>query len=121
MTAGFVPWIAIPLRFGDALRAVAGWDAAALVLGALAWWLILRATVDETCHRAGADDPGRHVVGGIVVLASGFSLLATAVVLREARELAPLARDTFVALCVAAVALSWLLTHTAYALRYAHL
>ena len=121
LAAGALTGLAIPDRFGFPLRLVAAWNAGALAMGALAWWLILQASPAETRRRAAADDPGRHVVWVIVILASGFSLFATTVVLREARLRAPEARDLFVALCVAAVAGAWMLTHTAYTLRYAHL
>jgi uncharacterized membrane protein len=70
---------------------------------------------------AAADDPGRHAVSALVLLASAIGLFATSVVLRRARALAPEARDLFVGLCLLAVATAWLLTHTAYTLRYAHL
>jgi uncharacterized membrane protein len=43
------------------------------------------------------------------------------VVLRQARAYSPEARDWFIASCALAVVSAWFLTHTAYALRYAHL
>ncbi|HZL16909.1 MAG TPA: DUF1345 domain-containing protein [Polyangia bacterium] len=113
--------LVIPARFGSALRAIAAWDVAATAMAALTWMLILRASADETRRRAAADDPGRHAVWGLVILASGFSLLATAVVLRQARAYSPEARDWFVASCALAVVSAWVLTHSAYTLRYAHL
>jgi uncharacterized membrane protein len=100
---------------------VAGWDAAALVLGALSWLLILRTDAAETRRLAAAEDPGRRAAWVIVILASVFSLFANAVVLRDVRSCAAETRDLFVALCVTAVVAAWLLTHTAYTLRYAHL
>ena len=121
LVLGLATALAIPARFGSALRAIAAWDVAAVVMGTLAWLFILPATVEDTRRRAAADDPGRRVVGGLVILASGFSLLATAVVLRQARAYPPETRDLFVVLCAAAVVSAWLLTHTAYTLRYAHL
>jgi uncharacterized membrane protein len=113
----------VPDRFGVALRAVAGWDAAALSMGALAWALIFRAGSDprRTRRHAADDDPGRRAVWVIAILASGFSLFATAVVLRTGRTCPAEWRLTFVLLCLAAVATAWTLTHTAYTLRYAHL
>jgi uncharacterized membrane protein len=118
---GIATALAIPVRFGPALRAVAAWDVAAVVMGSLAWLLILRADAEETRRRAAADDPGRHVVSGLVILASCISLLATSVVLRQARTWLPEVRDLFMILCALAVVSAWLLTHTAYTLRYAHL
>ena len=121
LLAGFAVWWIMPARFGNAFRVVAGWDAAALSMGALAWWLIFRADAELTGGHAADDDPGRRAVWIIAILASGFSLFATAVVLRGARMCAVEARTPFVVLCLLAVASAWALTHTAYTLRYAHL
>jgi uncharacterized membrane protein len=118
---GFAVWWIMPARFGHAFRVVAGWDAAALSMGALAWWLIFQADAEQTGGHAAEDDPGRRAVWIIVILASVFSLFATAVVLRGARMCAIEARTPFVVLCLLAVASAWSLTHTAYTLRYAHL
>jgi uncharacterized membrane protein len=115
-----VAW-AVPAHLGNALSAVAGWDAAALSMGALAWLLISRADANRTRRHAADDDPGRRAVWVLAILSSGVSLFATAVVLRGARMCAESARTPFVILCLVAVASAWGLTHTAYTLRYAHL
>jgi len=101
------------------VRAVAGWDAAALTLLALAWHLIGRASPTETARRAASEDPGRSLVFVIAIGSSFFSLFAGAVVLRSAKTLPDATLWTWLAL--AAVALSWTVTHTAFTLRYAHL
>jgi len=119
--AGAVVAALVPGRLGAAIRAVAGWDAAALSMGALAWSLISRADARRTRQKAADDDPGRRAIWAIAILASGFSLFATAVVLRGARTSGVETRPLFVTLCIVAVASAWALTHTAYTLRYAHL
>ncbi len=101
------------------IRAVAGWDAAALVLLALAWQLIARASPAETARRAASEDPGRTLVFLIAIGSSFFSLFAGGVVLRNAKTLPE--ATLWTALALAAVALSWSVTHTAFTLRYAHL
>ena len=120
---GLVVAFLIPQRLGAAMRAIAGWDAAAFSMGALAWALIFRAGSDpkRTRQHAAQEDPGRGPVWVIVILASVFSLFATVGGLRGARVCATELRPTFVALSVVAVASAWALTHTAYTLRYAHL
>lgn len=118
---GVVTALAVPAQFGPALRAVAAWDVAALALLFLAGALVFRAGPDETGRRAAADDPGRHVINAVVIASCAISLLGTAGVLRQARNYTPELRDLFVVLCVLAVASSWCLTQTVYALRYAHL
>jgi uncharacterized membrane protein len=107
--------------FSWATRIVASWDAAAVALLSFSWWIIGRADARETRRRAGAEDPGRTVVWMVVLLSSVFSVFAGSVVLRHARQLAPGAEPVLVALCLLAVSSAWLLTHTAYTLRYARL
>ncbi len=103
------------------LAALSGWDAGGLVLLVLAWLVIKGSDAEITQRRAAASDPGRTVVYVLVVLASAASLLSSTALVRKAK-LVPGARgDALVLLCLATVALSWALTHTAFALRYAHL
>jgi uncharacterized membrane protein len=121
VATGLCTVAAIPARAGNAFRAVAGWDAAAVVLAVLGWIVIMRTDPAETRRLAAAEDPGRRAAWAIVILASIFALFANAAVLRDVRSCAAETRDIFVGLCVTAVAAAWLLTHTAYTLRYAHL
>lgn len=111
----------LPSGPGWAVRIVAGWDAAGVVILALAWSIIWRSDTKETRHRAAMEDPGRNAVWGIVLTTSAFSLFAAVVVLRRAKILSPGESALLVGLCLAAVVTAWLLTHTAYTLRYAHL
>ena len=72
-------------------------------------------------RRAATVDPGRRLVGITVVVGSVFSLFASVVVMRRAEHLAPSGAAVLSTLCLIAVLIAWLLTHTAYTLRYAHL
>jgi len=113
--------LAVPAHLGAALRTIAAWDVGALAMLGLALSILLPAGPDETHRLAAADDPGRHAVGGLVIVSCAISLIGTAGVLRQARNGTAGARDLFVVLCVVAVSSAWMLTQTAYALRYAHL
>lgn len=117
----FVTTVVATAGFSWAVRLVASWDAFAITLLALAWWIIGSADADATHRRAAAEDPGRTAVWAAVILSSVFSLFAGTVVLRKARALSPEAAPALVALSLLAVAGAWVLTHTAYTLRYAHL
>jgi uncharacterized membrane protein len=119
--AGVLAALLVPARLGLVSRLLAGWDVAALVLATFAWAIFLGSGVEETRGHAATQDPGRRTVGVLVIVTSAVSLLATAVILRQARACPPAMRELFVALCILAVAAAWVLTHTAYALRYAHL
>jgi uncharacterized membrane protein len=103
------------------LAQVAGWDVGALLFASLGWVRIMLLDCDGTRRRAAAEDPGRTLVWLVVLAASAFSLFAALVVLRHVRQSAPQGRELVVGLCLLAVAMAWTLTHTSYALRYAHL
>lgn len=107
----------LPLR----VRAIVGWDAGALVFIALAWTMIARASPSATRSRAALEDPGRRLVLFLAFAASAFSLFAAVIVLRRIRSLPPSLVPLWTALALGSVALSWVVTHTVFTLRYAHL
>jgi uncharacterized membrane protein len=98
-----------------------GWDIASLVLLALIWSVIMPATPDSTRSRAGSEDPGRKLVYVLVVITSSASLLAATLMVGRAHSMSPDLARLVAVLCLAAVALSWTVTHTAFAMRYARL
>jgi uncharacterized membrane protein len=103
------------------VRAVVGWDSGALVFAVLAWIMILRASPGSTRSRAALEDPGRRLVFALALMASIFSLFAAVVVIREIRTLSAVQVPIWTGLALAAVVLSWVVTHTVFTLRYAHL
>jgi uncharacterized membrane protein len=103
------------------LAALTAWDAGGLCLLALAWVTIASCTAERTRRRAADEDPGRTVVYLVVLFSSGVSLLAATPLVRHAKQIAGPEGNALVMLCLANVALSWALTHTAFTLRYAHL
>ena len=110
-----------PARIEWPVRAIAGWDAAALAQLVLSWIILARADARATRLRAGEDDPGHYPVFVIAVVASLVSLFAAAFVLPKVRAFPVAEARVWTLVTLAAVALSWALTHTAYTFRYAHL
>jgi uncharacterized membrane protein len=103
------------------VQAVVGWDVAAGILCALTWRIIVRANAARTRARAAIDDPGGMAVFIIALVSSLFSLFAGAYVLRWARAFPHNQALVWSALAIVGVMLAWILTHTAYALRYVRL
>ncbi len=101
------------------VRVVVGWDVTALTWLVQCWSMIWNSDARQTELRAGDEDPGGAAVFVVAVLSSLFSLFAATVVLRQLR--AHSGDEVWVGLVLLSVALSWLVTHTAYTLRYAHL
>lgn len=112
LTPNTVPWH---------VRSMVGWDAGALLYVTLAWLMIVSATPSDTAQRAAQEDPGRRFVFLIAIASSIYSLFAAVAVLKEIRRLPPAQVSVWTALALAAVVLSWLVTHTSFTLRYAHL
>jgi uncharacterized membrane protein len=112
LTAGAFSW---------KVRAIAGFDMSSAVLLALSWWIIGPADAIETRRRASAEDPGRTTVWLLVLLSCAVSLFAATMVMGDARKLSEEGRQAVVGLCLWAVASAWLLTHSAFTLRYARL
>jgi uncharacterized membrane protein len=112
------------LGFSAALSArvavIGGWDLAALSLLASSWWIIARGDPADTRKRAGMEDPGRHVLLMVTLASSLISFFAAALLIHQMDE-AEGSRGLAVALCLSAPLLAWLLTHSVYALHYAHL
>lgn len=108
-------------RAEGAIIAVAAWDLAGLVMLSLSWAILWASDPDDTHCRARSVDPGRKVAWATVLVASTFSLFAAGVVMRQARTMAPQHPLLLAGFCLGAVVIAWLLTHTAYALRYSHL
>jgi uncharacterized membrane protein len=118
---GVLATLLAPSHIEWTVRAVLGWDVGALTLIVMAWVTIVRANAEVSERRAYAYDPGRHMVWVIALGASLFSLFAATAVLGRLHGCPIEQKGLWSGLAFAAVILSWVLTHTACTLRYAHL
>ena len=113
---GAPPWLA------GTSRAVAAYDAAAIVLIVLFWTVAMHARAEQTEQRAAAEDPGRNVVLGMVLLSVAVGLASAIIILGRGPHV-PNLHDKLIsyALAIGAVVSGWFLIHTMFTLRYAHL
>jgi uncharacterized membrane protein len=103
-------------------RAVASWDTFALVALALTWLSILTLEPEQIRALATREDPSRVASLILVVLGAAASLLAVFVLLQGSMQMSGgTERTGRIVLALSAVALAWLLIHTVFTLRYAHL
>ncbi len=122
VVAGCLAAALVPATVAWPNRVAVGWLVGAGLYLVRLWYRILRVGPAETRHRAVRDDPGRAAILIITVAASALSLLAAARVIARARGLTDAGEQVlWTVVGCAAVATSWLLTHSVYALRYAHL
>jgi uncharacterized membrane protein len=112
----------ITLVLGSAKYAPAiGWDVAALSLVAWVWLTIWPMSSEETAAHSTREDPTQPVSDVVVLVAAVASLAAVGGLLVASRSAAGAAQDWLAGVGVATVALSWVVVHTVYALRYARL
>jgi uncharacterized membrane protein len=100
---------------------LAAWDAAALTFLALVWPTIAGAGQTATARLARDEDDSPRASEGVLLGASGASLIAVASTLSAAGHAGHAARIALTILAVGSVALSWACVHTVYTLRYARL
>ena len=115
-------WLA-PMELSAAGRAVVGWDAFALASLAMIWCVLATADAGHTRAVAARESPGRVVAFVFVPVAVACSLSAVLLLLSTGMmpTLPPVMRALHVALAIGGVASAWLLLHTVFTLRYAHL
>ncbi|MCW2800147.1 MAG: hypothetical protein JWQ70_1619 [Aeromicrobium sp.] len=100
---------------------VLGWAAASFVYSAWVWLVIGRMDSKSTASHAVREDPV-HAVAELLILATTVaSLAAVALLLIDARSVSDAKSGVFAAMALGSVALSWVLIHTLYTLRYARL
>ena len=98
-----------------------GWAAAAILYIGWVWVTIWRMDAATTAAHATREDPARGITDVLLILASLASLGSILIVLLQARVAAGPGQVLLAALAVVGVALSWVLVHTLFTLRYASL
>jgi uncharacterized membrane protein len=115
--------VAVATSFVDAVHhaVIAGWAAACLVYIVWIWTSVWRMDSSTTRDHATLEDPGRRTADLVLLIAALASVVAVVWVLVDARNLKGGAQLGVALLAVVSVALSWLLVHTIYMLRYARI
>ncbi len=119
LVAGLVT-LAIPLPMGWQFRGLLGWCVGVGLYLALAWWLCVGFDAARTRQRAQAQDEPSLVLLLVLLVATAACVAAIAALMQQTRELSGAVRTAYLALCVAALAGSWLFIQTIFTFRYAH-
>lgn len=98
-----------------------GWAVASILYIGWVWLTIAPMDAATTAAHATREDPSRGATDLLLILASLASLGSILIVLLQARVAAGPGQVLLAALAVVGVALSWLLVHTLFTLRYASL
>jgi uncharacterized membrane protein len=115
--ACLVTWSTGGLEYGPAV----GWDGAAAAFLVWTWIVIWPMGSADTAAHATREDPGRAVGDPLLLTAAVVSLAAVGFFLLKASSGDGAERDVLAGTGVVTVALSWLVVHTVFTLRYAKL
>ena len=112
----FMPWT-LPWT----TRSLMSWDTFSLCILILAWITLSNEQPAQVAQTASLQDAGRTAIFVVVVFAACVSVFAVAVELSTAKGLGAAHFGFHIVFCVLTVFISWLLVHTIFALRYAHI
>ena len=121
LVVGVVAWALSPGHYQPLVRLVVGWDMFAVVALGLVWSSIYTADAARIRAVAASEDLSRFLSFVFVLVAAAASLLAVVVLLSTSHGLSPTVLALHIGLSIVAVGGSWLLVHTVFTLRYAHI
>lgn len=121
LTAGTIAGVITGVFGKWEFAATVGWAVAALIYSVWMWAIIHGMNAEQTRAHASREDPGRGVGDLLMLLLSVASLASVVLILVEASRASGVVQVAIAALAVVSVALSWILLHTLYTLRYARL
>ncbi len=101
-------------------RMILAWDAFCLTMIALSWALFFSTGEKELCDVVAVQDEGLKVIFTIVLVALCFSVFATLLLLSSQSE-PYMDKILYMTITLSPVLLSWILLHTIFTIRYAHL
>jgi uncharacterized membrane protein len=112
----FAPW-----HWHWTARVLTVWNAYSVTNLLLAWIALAKATPSEVARTASLQDSGRTAIFIFVVVAACASVFAVAAELSTAKGLDPTHFGGHILFSLLTVLTSWLLVHTVFTLRYAHI
>lgn len=101
-------------------RILLAWDSFCIAMIAASWTLFFSTNADELCDVVAKQDDGLKVIFFIVLTAVVFSVLGTLILLVN-NSLSSLDKVFHAVVSLTPVLFSWVLLHTIFAIRYAHL
>lgn len=103
------------------LRNVAAYDAGTFIFILACWLIGMHRDPGNTACRAAVEDPGRNVVLILVLGCVGFGLAAATVILGKGPHVYSVnERNVSYGLALFAIVAGWVLIHTMFVFRYAH-
>lgn len=120
LLCGLLSWPFLPSWLAAATKALLAWNTGVIVYLVLSAMLFIRQRPDRMRIDAERQEEGEWTIFWITLAAVIFSFVAILGVFANTKDQHGSARDLHVALVAVTLFLSWLMTHTSFAYRYAH-
>jgi len=120
LACGLLARAVLPAHLSSTTAAVIAWDVGVIVYLGLAAILFASEHLDRMAHDAAGQQEGEWTIFWVTVAAALFSFVAIIHEFASASNLPPARKELHIALVAVTLALSWLMTQTTFALRYAH-
>ncbi len=121
LLCGLVAVPMFPHGISNTTRAILAWDTGVVVYLVLAAFLFSTERLDRIAADAAAQEEGEWTIFSLTIAAVAFSFAAIVSEFASiAKDMPPDQRDLHLALVVLTLFVSWLMTHTTFAFRYAH-
>jgi len=117
---GFVTYLLLPRVTDVHTRSIVAWDVGALSMLLMVAWLFQSSTPDDMEANAVSQEDGEWTLFWLVVAGATASFAAIVGEFSTMKDISPSLREAKVALVGCTLAVSWMLTHAVFALRYAH-
>lgn len=121
LVVGVVTGVSVSLARSWSYGAVSGWAVACIVYITWVWLRIWALDAAQTRAHARREDPGRRTVDIVLILSALAAVVVVVHLLISAHHLSGAASVGVALLAIASIALTWVLVHTLYTLRYARL
>jgi uncharacterized membrane protein len=118
--AGVVPAFTLPRDMEGAARAIVSWDIGVLAYLCLSAMLFTAERADRMEADAEAQQEGEWTIFALTLAAVSFSFFAIIDAFSGIKDMDPTQKSLHVVMVVVTLLLSWLMTHTTFAFRYAH-
>lgn len=97
-----------------------GWNAMSLIYLFLEWWTFSKMSTKDIRRQASKQDPKRTVVFILILVSTLFSILAI-ISMIVAKDGGESETNWRIPAAIMAMVLSWIMVHTVFTLRYAHM
>jgi uncharacterized membrane protein len=120
IVCGVAAGLLVPAGAGSLTRFILGWDIGCAVFLALVALMFATAPMDRMPFYAARDQEGEWTIFWLTIAGAVAGLAAIIGEFSASKTVSPAERGALVVLVAVTLLVSWLTTHTLFALRYAH-